>query len=197
MTGGEVDTVLAGVGPRVRQLRLLRGRTLVDLAAETGISKSTLSRLESGQRKVSLELLLPIAYAFQVPLDELVDAPALGDPRIRLRPHERRGRVVIPLSEHPSGMHVWKVVIPPEDGPPDLRTHDGQEWLYVLAGELRVVLPAEDMTLVAGEAVEFDASVPHWFGAADRRAVEIISILSHRGHPIRRRSIGRGARRTR
>jgi transcriptional regulator with XRE-family HTH domain len=164
------------------------------VAAETGISKSTLSRLESGQRKPSLELLLPIAYAFEVPLDELVDAPALGDPRIRLRPHERRGRVVIPLTEHPMGMHAWKVVIPPEDGPQELRTHDGQEWLYVLVGELRVVLPREELTLVAGESVEFDASAPHWFGAADRRTVEVISILSHRGQPIRRRAVTRGAR---
>jgi transcriptional regulator with XRE-family HTH domain len=194
MAGGGVDTVLAGVGPRIRRLRLLRDRTLTDVAAETGISKSTLSRLESGQRKPSLELLLPIAYAFEVPLDELVDAPALGDPRIRLRPHERRGRVVIPLTEHPTGMHAWKVVIPPEDGPQELRTHDGQEWLYVLVGELRVVLPREELTLVAGESVEFDASAPHWFGAADRRTVEVISILSHRGQPIRRRAVTRGAR---
>jgi transcriptional regulator with XRE-family HTH domain len=194
MTMAEIDAALAGVGPRVRQLRTRRGRTLTDLASETGISKSTLSRLESGQRKPSLELLLPIAYAFEVPLEELVAAPALGDPRIRLRPRERRGRVVIPLTEHPMGMHAWKVVIPPEDGPRELRTHDGHEWLYVLVGELRLVLPDEELTVAAGDAVEFDASVPHWFGAADERAVEIISILSHRGRPIRRQAVGRSIR---
>ena len=73
-------TVLAEVGPRLKRLRTRRGVTLTQLAAETGISKSTLSRLESGQRKPSLELLLPLAQAHQVPLDELVGAPEVGDP---------------------------------------------------------------------------------------------------------------------
>src|SRR5690349_225303 len=65
-------TTLERVGPRLRQLRTQRGITLTTLATATGISKSTLSRLESGQRKPSLELLLPLATAFRVPLDDLV-----------------------------------------------------------------------------------------------------------------------------
>ena len=62
-----LSTILAEVGPRLRRLRTRRGVTLTQLAAETGISKSTLSRLESGQRKPSLELLFPLAQAHQVP----------------------------------------------------------------------------------------------------------------------------------
>ena len=73
-----IATVLAEVGPRLKRLRARRGVTLTELAAATGISKSTLSRLETGQRKPSLELLLPIAQAHQVPLDELVGAPEVG-----------------------------------------------------------------------------------------------------------------------
>ena len=87
-----LTTVLAEVGPRLRRLRTLRGITLTQLATQTGISKSTLSRLESGQRKPSLELLLPLAQAHQVPLEELVGAPEVGDPRIRLKPRRRNGR---------------------------------------------------------------------------------------------------------
>ena len=87
-------TVLAEVGPRLKRLRTQRGVTLTRLAAETGISKSTLSRLESGQRKPSLELLLPLAQAHQIRLDELVGAPEVGDPRIRLKPRRRKGRLV-------------------------------------------------------------------------------------------------------
>lgn len=74
------DAVLNEVGPRLRRIRRDRGATLAELSAATGISVSTLSRLESGQRKPSLELLLPLARAHQVPLDELVGAPATGDP---------------------------------------------------------------------------------------------------------------------
>ena len=86
--------VLAEVGPRLRRLRERRGVTLTALAAKTGISKSTLSRLESGQRKPSLELLLPLAETYHLPLDELVGAPPVGDPRVRARPRTRNGRLV-------------------------------------------------------------------------------------------------------
>ncbi len=184
MPDAEIDAVLAEVGPRLRQIRNERDVTLVELSAVTGISKSTLSRLESGQRKPSLELLLPIAQAHRIPLDELVGAPETGDPRIRLKPQRRNGRIVVPLTRQPRGMHAWKVVIPPERGEPQLRSHDGYEWLYVLAGELRLILPGHDVTMQAGEVAEFDTGLPHWFGAAGTRPVEILSILSREGERI-------------
>src|SRR5215216_6395203 len=106
------EGVLRGVGPRLRQLRLEREATLTDLAEETGISVSTLSRLESGQRKPTLELLLPLARAHQVPLDELVDAPETGDPRIHQRAIERHGLTMIPLTRRPGGLQAYKIVYP-------------------------------------------------------------------------------------
>jgi transcriptional regulator with XRE-family HTH domain len=181
--GRAIADVIAEVGPRLRRIRTQRGVTLTALAAETGISKSTLSRLESGQRRPSLELLLPLAQAHQVPLDELVGAPALGDPRIRLKPAKRNGRVVVPLTRHPRGQHAWKVVIPPDRREPELRTHDGHEWVYVLSGRLRLLLGEHDITLGPGEVAEFDTRVPHWFGAATDEAVELLSLLgSHDQH---------------
>src|SRR5690349_25035187 len=103
-------SVLRGVGPRLRQLRLEREATLAALAAETGISVSTLSRLESGQRRPTLELLLPLARAHQVALDELVDAPETGDPRVRARAFKRHGRTFVPLTRRPGGVQAYKVV---------------------------------------------------------------------------------------
>jgi len=172
-----IADVLAEVGPRLKRVRTQRGLTLTELAARTGISKSTLSRLESGQRKPSLELLLPIAHIHQVPLDELVGAPAVGDPRIRLKPAKRHGRVVVPLTRQPKGMHAWKVIIPPDRNEPELRTHEGHEWLYVLSGTMRLILGERDMTLGPGEVAEFDTRVPHWFGAAGDEPVEMLSLL--------------------
>ena len=113
----EFDDVLEGVGPRLRALRVERGATLTELAKSTGISVSTLSRLESGQRKPTLELLLPLARAHQVPLDELVDAPETGDPRVRAKPIKRHGRTFIPLTRRPGGLQAFKVIVPPHDPP--------------------------------------------------------------------------------
>src|SRR3712207_7704874 len=94
------DAVLTAVGPRLRALRRQRGGTLAQLSEQTGISVSTLSRLESGQRRPTLEMLLPLARAHQVPLDELVGAPPTGDLRIHLRPRAAAGGMtVVPRSE--------------------------------------------------------------------------------------------------
>jgi transcriptional regulator with XRE-family HTH domain len=178
----DLAAVLAEVGPRLRRLRTHRGVTLTDLAAITGISKSTLSRLENGQRKPSLELLLPIATAHRVPLDELVGATEIGDPRIRPKARKRNGRIVIPLSESNTGVNAWKVLIPPEKGEPELRIHGGYEWLYVLSGRMRLILGEHDITMGAGEVAEFNTKLPHWFGPADDQPVEVLSLHNRDGH---------------
>jgi transcriptional regulator with XRE-family HTH domain len=188
-----IPDVLAAVGPRLRRLRERRGLTLTALAAKTGISKSTLSRLESGQRKPSLELLLPLAEAHHLPLDELVGAPQVGDPRVRLRPKTRNGRLVYPLTQQSSGMAVWKVVIPPERER-NLRTHAGYEWLYVLSGEMRLILGEHDITMRAGEVAEFDTRLPHWFGPAGDEPVEILSVHSSHGQRMHVRAAPRPKR---
>jgi transcriptional regulator with XRE-family HTH domain len=177
----DIELALAEVGSRLKRLRTQRGITLAALAEATGISKSTLSRLESGQRKPSLELLLPIAQAHRVPLDELVEAPESGDPRVRLRPRTVNGRTVLPLTRQPGSLQAWKVIIPGGPAEPDPRAHEGYEWLYVLSGRLRLVLGEHDLVLGAGEAAEFDTRLPHWFGSAGAQPVEMLSILGRQG----------------
>ncbi|MEU9781340.1 XRE family transcriptional regulator [Streptomyces phaeochromogenes] len=187
-TGTGVDSatdtgdVLAEVGPRLRRIRKERGATLAGLSSATGISVSTLSRLESGLRKPSLELLLPIARAHQVPLDELVGAPEVGDPRIRAaKPIVMHGRTHWPLTRQPGGLQAYKVLEPRRKQEPDPRTHEGYEWLYVLSGRLRLVLGEHDVVLGAGEAAEFDTRVPHWFGSTGEGPVEFLSLFGRQG----------------
>ena len=176
-----IAAALAEVGPRLKRLRTQRNTTLTALAEVTGISKSTLSRLETGQRKPSLELLLPIAQAHRVPLDELIGAQQVGDPRVRLVPRKANGRIVLPLTPHAGSLQAWKVIIPADQTEPEPKTHEGYEWLYVLSGRLRLVLGDHDFVIGAGEAAEFDTRLPHWFGGTGEHAVEIISILGRQG----------------
>lgn len=182
----ELEDVLEAVGPRLRAARLKRGATLAELAESTGISVSTLSRLEAGQRKPTLELLLPLAKAHGVTLDELVEAPPSEDPRIQAEPIIRHGRTFLPLTRQAGGLQAYKVVIPPATEPDtdELKTHEGYEWLYVLSGRLRMVLGEHDLVLEPGEAAEFDTRLPHWFGGADTHPVEFLSIFSREGERI-------------
>ncbi|MFK4801832.1 helix-turn-helix domain-containing protein [Streptomyces sp. MPA0124] len=175
------DDVLAGVGPRLRRLRKEREVTLAALSETTGISVSTLSRLESGLRKPSLELLLPIAQAHRVPLDELVGAPPVADPRVRAEPIVRHGRTHWPLTRQAGGLQAFKVLEPRRREEPDPRTHEGYEWLYILSGRLRLVLGEHDVVLSAGEAAEFDTRVPHWFGSTGEGPVEFLSLFGPQG----------------
>jgi len=177
----DLGAVLATVGPRLRALRRQRDTTLAALAEATGISVSTLSRLESGQRRPTLELLLPLARAHGVPIDELVGAPPTGDPRVHMRPVSRHGMTLIPLTRRPGGVQAYKLIIPVRRGSPEPQTHDGYEWLYVLDGQLRLVLGDQDLVLRPGEAAEFDTRVPHWFGSAGGRPVELLSLFGRQG----------------
>ncbi|MER5903824.1 XRE family transcriptional regulator [Streptomyces mirabilis] len=175
------DEVLAEVGPRLRRIRKERGATLAGLSEATGISVSTLSRLESGLRKPSLELLLPIARAHEVPLDELVGAPPVRDPRVRAQPIVRGGRTHWPLTRQPGGLQAYKVLEPQRKLEPEPRTHEGYEWLYVMSGRLRLVLADHDVVLGPGEAAEFDTRVPHWFGSTGEGPVEFLSLFGPQG----------------
>jgi transcriptional regulator with XRE-family HTH domain len=186
-TRSSIATALDQVGPRLKQLRHQRGVTLTALAEATGISKSTLSRLETGQRRASLELLLPLAQAYRVPLDDLVGAPEVGDPRIRLKPHRVHGRTVLPLTRQPGGVQAWKIIIPSSNTKPELKSHEGYEWLYVLSGQMRLVLGDHDLVLGAGEVVEFDTRVPHWFGSTGGQPAEILSLFGPQGERLHAR----------
>jgi transcriptional regulator with XRE-family HTH domain len=183
----DVDGVLAAVGPRLRELRRQRGATLASLSESTGISVSTLSRLESGERRATLELLLPLARVHGVPLDELVGAPPTGDPRVHLRPRgSHDGTTVVPLTRRPGGIQAFKMVYPPRTPPgvPQLKVHEGYDWLYVLAGRMRVLLGDHDVVLAPGEVAEFDTRTPHWLGNPFDEPAEVLGLFGPQGERL-------------
>ncbi|WP_371030243.1 helix-turn-helix domain-containing protein [Pseudoclavibacter sp. JSM 162008] len=178
-----IPEALSRVAPRLREIRQARGMTLSEVAHETGLSVSTLSRLESGGRRPSLDALLPLARCYRVPLDDLVGAPSTGDPRIHPKPVKRGDRVYLALSRATDGMQAFKVLVAPQkpadrDKPVQLRVHEGTEWCYVLAGRLRLQLDDEVTILEAGEAAEFDTTRPHSMTNDGTTTLEILSLFS-------------------
>ena len=169
------------VGARLRAARHARGWTLEDLATRAQMSVSTLSRLESGKRQASLELLVPLTRQLGVRIDDLVAAPAV-DPRVRRSVIRRDGMVIVPLAPEGSAVNTYKITYSPDtNGCTELRVHDGYEWLYVIAGKLRLRLGEQDLVLSRGEAAEFDTRIPHAIGAAGNRPAQIISIFNEAG----------------
>lgn len=136
----------------MRAVRHKRGATLAQLSVTTGVSISTLSRLEAGRRRPTLELLLPLARALQVPLEELIGVPATGDPRVHAEAVQHHGRTLFPLTRHPGGMQAYKMVIPPGEPDGELQSHEGYEWMYVLADRLRLRLGELDLVMKSAKS---------------------------------------------
>lgn len=116
--------------------------------------------------------------------DDLVGAPEVGDPRIRLKPRRVKGRAVIPLTRHPGAVPAWKIVIPTMKSTPEPRSHDGHEWLHVLSGRMRLILGGKDLEIGPGEVVEFDTWVPHWFGSTGEEPAEVHSLFGRQGEKM-------------
>lgn len=184
MDTSRIDKALDQVAPRLQELRAKSGLSLAEVSTATGISKSTLSRLETGQRRPSLELLLPLAQLYRLSLDDLVGSPETGDPRIRLRPRRVNGRTVVPLTRQPGRRHAWKIIVPRNTVTPKLSTHRGSAWIYVLSGRLRLIVGDRDLSLGAGEVAEFDTRTPHWFGSDGEFDAEVLTIFGEGGTQV-------------
>jgi len=190
MGGANTASILEAVGPRLRALRLSRKLTLTRVAEISGLSVSVLSRLETGHRQPTLDLLIPLAGVYHVSLDEMVAAPLTGDPRVTLRPRSlANGGVIVPITSYPGKVQVFKHVLGPRE--PRLVSHPGHAWLYVLAGTLRLLLDEQEYLLEPGETAQFDPQIPHWFGPASTSAttntVEILHLFGPQGdRPISR-----------
>ncbi|MFI5628498.1 helix-turn-helix domain-containing protein [Streptomyces sp. NPDC051664] len=187
---GTADT-LATVGPRLRAVRERHGATLTGVSRATGISLSTLSRIETGRRKPTLEALLHLAKAYGVSLDELAGTAPATSAVARTSAARRPGedKTVLPLTRYVGGLHAHKHVLP-ATGEQPLRprqvSHEGYEWLCVLYGRLWLALGERDLVLTAGEVVEFDTRTPHGVAnAGPDGPVEYLVMFGPQGERLR------------
>jgi len=182
--------------------------TLEELARASGTSAAHLSRVESGGRQPSLDGLLRLAAGLGVPFSELFEEPDAPGPGTVVRGaeapfYEGEGMRFQPLVPQagPEGIAAVRVVFPADRMDPEHHEHDGQEWLYVLEGRLRLTLGAERTVLEPGDAAFFDARLPHGFDVLSEEDVEVLMVscvpCEHRRgvrmHPLHEGHRGFGA----
>jgi transcriptional regulator with XRE-family HTH domain len=176
------------VRAQLRRIRTERGYTLAEAAQRAGMDTSTLSRLESGARRLTLAHLPALARALDVTTDALLEPPKRPDPRVKAKPHTHHGMTFWPLSQQtPAGLHAYKIRIGADRPESEPASHEGHEWLYVLSGRLKLILGDDEFTLEPGEAAEFSTWTPHWIGALDG-PVEVLGIFGPQGERVHLRS---------
>lgn len=176
----EVNEIELVVRSRLRSLRKTLGLSLDELAARANLSPSTISRVETGKRTISLDILLPLATALQVDLDALLDVRSDDDVVIRPTPSTSGKRTTWMLSRPTGSTIAVKMRLEPTRRSPEQRVHPGHDWFFVLAGRVRLALGDRAITIETGEAAEFGTMTPHAFSAVDGPA-ELIMIFDRDG----------------
>jgi transcriptional regulator with XRE-family HTH domain len=205
VAANDVADTLAAMGPRLRAAREHRGSTLTGVSRATGISVSTLSRIETGRRKPTLEVLLQLAAEYGLSLDELAGTAPAPAPASAAGPRSTApysfgdDKAVLPLTRYVGGLHAHKHVLPAVTEPPARprqTSHEGYEWLCVLYGRLWLALGGQDLILTAGDVAEFDTRTPHAVAnAGSTGPVEYLIMFGPQGERPRPRTppaAGRG-----
>lgn len=174
------DGIERVVRTRLRSLRQTLGLSLDELAARANLSASTISRVETGKRTISLDVLLPLARALHVELDVLLDVHDDDDVIIRPVPSRDGNRTTWPLSRPTGNTVAVKIRVEPSERMPEQRVHPGHDWMFVIEGRVRLLLGERAMIVEAGEAAEFATMTPHAFTAVDEPA-ELIMIFDRDG----------------
>ncbi|MGW0927477.1 helix-turn-helix domain-containing protein [Streptomyces sp. NPDC002644] len=201
MTGDDLAGTSAAMGPRLRAARERRGATLTGVARATGISPSTLSRIETGRRGPTLEVVLRLAREYGVSLDELAGTTPTARPRTSTLRRSGDDKAVLPLTRYVGGLHAHKHVLPAVQEPPARPrqvSHEGWEWLCVLYGRLWLALGDQDLVLSAGDVAEFDTREPHGVAnAGPAGPVEYLIMFGPQGERLRPRTPPAGGPRPR
>lgn len=177
------DGIEAIVRSRLRSLRVAHGWSLDELAGRTHLSASTISRIETGKRTISLDLLQPLCQALQTDMALLLDVTTADDDVV-IRPVRSvsKGRTVWPLTRNrgSSGVVAAKMRLEPKAPRGEPAVHPGHDWFFVLSGAVLLTLGDRQIVVNEGEAAEFSTMTPHAFAAHDGPA-EVITIFDRDG----------------
>lgn len=161
----DVGSGVASVGPRLRRLRAKRGVSLAEVAAAAGISIGFLSALERSQMSASVGTLRRLARYYRTNILDFFDATELNTRLVR--PPKRKVLEAGPgvrmelLAWGNKVMEPHLFRIKPAAGSGESYSHEGEEFLFVLRGELKIALDGEEYHLKRGDSFYFESATPH------------------------------------
>lgn len=173
------------VRTRLRSLRRSQSLSLDDLAERSHLSPSTISRIETGKRAISLDVLLPLARALRTDVETLLENDSDDDVVIRPEPSQEGSRTTWMLSKATGSMRALKVRLEATPEVPAQRVHPGHDWFFVMEGRVRLFLGERAVVVEAGEAAEFGTMIPHAF-MAEGGPAEVIMVFDQEGHIVHR-----------
>lgn len=171
---------LGSLGKRIHRLRLERGLTLRQLSAETGLAPSHISAIERSVKRASMASVRKIAEALGTTFLQLIGAERGGGEELLVRADERgRPSIELPgvsiekLSRRARHLDAHMLTIEPGFGSDGAYQHEGEEFVFVVRGELELTLEETDtFVLRPGDALTFQSHRPHrWRNSADEDAV--------------------------
>lgn len=159
------------IGANIRRCREQTGLTLTEVAGRARLTKSALSKIERGQGSPPIATILRIADVLKTPLAELLTEPEATVPYVLT--HRGEGRILtrdgsrfgysyeaLALDMRQKAMEPFLLTIRPGD-PTGRFQHGGQEFIYMLSGQMEVCIDEEKLRLSAGDSLYFDPSHPH------------------------------------
>ena len=189
---------LADLGRRVRAARLSRRLTLEEVVSRADFTVSWLSKLENGQLTPSLEGLVKLADVLECGVDHLVEGLSTppqhvvvraGHGRVEASRNGKQAASTEHLADQWRGRAMQPTImhLPTGERKPALRSHDGQQFLFVLDGDVRFDYGDEVILLAAGDSVYFDGTIPHGASAQGKSKARVLTV-AHESQGVGSRS---------
>jgi transcriptional regulator with XRE-family HTH domain len=190
-----IQSQLDSFGARLKELRQHRDWTLQELSEQSGLSKTFLSRLESGSRQASISAVLTLANVFGVSLASMFETELATEPCLIVRAseglsHSANGLTYTPLSNAQRffNLQPMRLTISPRRKGDEHFHHDGEEWVYLLSGRLTLSLAGKTYELEPGDAAHFESRLPHRLIARGTQDAEVVLVASPFSESERRKT---------
>lgn len=178
------------IGSRIREFREERGLTIEELAEKAGLATDQLRAIEEEGVDPALGLLVKVARVLGHRLGTFIDDELTVDPHIVRKAdreacqagdckHSGANQDYFPLGRGKADRHMEPFVITlnPEEGEPVKSSHEGEEFIYVFSGEVKLVYGTKDYTLSEGDTMYYNSVVPHWIGCSGDAPATILAVV--------------------